>query len=158
MLHYAGHSVSFQEVPDEVSLVILIADCPHRCKGCHSPELREKTNIDLATKLPELIDEYSDAITCVCFMGDGQDAESLKSLADYVHACGYNTAVYSGNYTAWVDYFPFFDYYKCGPYDEKLGGLDSPSTNQFMLKLTVDIESSNWWFEDITYRFQRSND
>ena len=35
-LHYTTEQITFQEVPNEISLSFLIAGCPLRCKGCHS--------------------------------------------------------------------------------------------------------------------------
>lgn len=157
MLHYKGHTVSFQEVPDEVSLVILIGDCPHRCVHCHSPDLWTQSGISVKEKLDQLIDEYADAITCVCFMGDGQDDNELFWCADHVKNRGFKTALYSGYYDAYIFGEPYFDYIKGGPYKEKRGGLDNPNTNQYMLKRIIGSDGK-YTFEDITYRFQRSND
>ena len=156
MLYCAGYTVSFQEVPDEVSLVLLIADCPHSCKGCHSPNLRKPEGFDLENCINDILDEYGDAITCVCFMGEGRDPPALLRCNNLAKKRGYKTAIYSGFTNAWQIYMPYFDYYKCGPYIEAKGGLDNPNTNQFMLRLKV--VDGDWTFDDITYRFQRSND
>ena len=41
MLKYVDTLVSFQEVPDEISLCINISNCPCHCDGCHSPYLAD---------------------------------------------------------------------------------------------------------------------
>lgn len=156
MLHYKGHTVSFQEVPDEVSLVILIGDCPHRCPGCHSPELWTQSGISVKDKLDELIAQYVDAITCVCFMGEGQDDQDLLWCADHARGLGFKTAIYSGYLDAHVFYYPHFDYYKCGSWKQDRGGLDNPDSNQFMMKLIVDPETGRHYLTDITSRFYHS--
>lgn len=155
MLYYKGRTVSFQEVPDEVSLVILISNCPHRCPGCHSPDLWKAEGRDLEEDLDSLIDEYENAITCVCFMGDGQDEKALLRCADRVHERGLKTAVYSGYDNAHRMYFPHFDYCKTGRYIELLGGLDKKTTNQRMFKITKQ-HHDEYLMEDITDVFWQS--
>ena len=43
-LHYTTEQITFQEVPNEISLSFLIAGCPLRCKGCHSADSWRITN------------------------------------------------------------------------------------------------------------------
>lgn len=37
-LHYTTEQITFQEVPNEISLSFLITGCPLKCKGCHSAD------------------------------------------------------------------------------------------------------------------------
>lgn len=37
-LYYTTEQITFQEVPNEISLSFLIAGCPLKCKGCHSAD------------------------------------------------------------------------------------------------------------------------
>ena len=134
MIKYTGHYITFQEVPNEISLVLTISGCPYHCPGCHSPWLQQDTGDPLTTQvLFGLMAQYSDAITCVCFMGDGGEIATLYNLIEFVHDCGYKVCVYSGMrdlppllgpHSFWPDYL------KAGPYIESLGGLDHPTTNQ----------------------------
>lgn len=141
MLYCQGYTVSFQEVPDEVSLVFLIADCPHRCPGCHSPSLREQTGEDLEVLLPQVIAVYRRAVSCVCFMGEGRDKEAMERCARYVKSWGLRTAIYQGLDGLGDWDFTLFDYIKFGPYIESRGGLDKPTTNQVMMRIECDPEN-----------------
>lgn len=153
MLYYQGYTVSFQEVPDEISLVIEIADCPYKCPGCHSPELQKSAGRDLKIDIVSIIREYSDVITCVCLMGTGRDQKSVIDIANLVHDLGFKAAVYTGS-NRWGKLAKHFDYVKYGPYVEKLGGLDSPNTNQHMIKV-ISRGIFGFTYEDITDKFKR---
>ncbi len=140
MLKFASYDIVFQEVPDEVSLAINISACPNHCPGCHSPHLQEDIGTPLdETVLADLLDTYQGAITCVCFMGGDIDSKAVEELAYFVKQ-------QTGNHikTAWYSGKPnlpqncnlsYFDFIKLGPYIEKYGGLDSPSTNQKFYKI-----------------------
>ncbi len=144
MLKYQGCAVTFQEVPDEVSLCINIASCPYHCKGCHSPELQTDKGEELTYNVFfSLLNRYKDEITCVCFMGDGGDFEAVAKLANEVRV-PLKTCLYTGAELKNIpsEVLNVFDYIKAGPYIESLGGLDSPTTNQMM-------------FKNITKAFQR---
>ena len=134
-MKYVNYSIVFREVPDEVTLAINLSNCPHRCKGCHSPYLREDIGelLDFDA-LDGLLDKYGDAVTCICFMGGDASPKEVERCAVYVrHRSNGRLKIgwYSGN-----DKFPEscslqnFDYIKLGAYIEHLGGLDSKTTNQ----------------------------
>lgn len=155
MLKFIETSIVFQEVPDEISLAISITGCPNHCPDCHSKYLWEDTGSVLdETVLDSYITAYRDGITCVCFMGGDGDKHEVYRLAKYVKDTypGMKTAWYSGSREIDND-FPWsdFDYVKIGPYIQKYGPLDSPNTNQYMLRKT----SKKTW-EDITHVFYRN--
>lgn len=156
MLYYQGYSVSFQEVPDEVSLVVLVADCPHRCEGCHSPMLQRAVGYNLETDLRKLIADYDGAITCVCLMGEGRDRAALIRCAEIIRECDLKSAIYigSGEKDA-LDLALYFDYVKYGPYIAERGGLDNPNTNQHMIHVTKRFGNAGIDFEEITWKFQQ---
>ena len=162
MLYYHGYTASFQEVPDEISLVVLVADCPHRCKGCHSPELQRREGKDLELCLDSVIDQYADVITCVCLMGEGQDDEALKRCAATINKRGFKSAIYIGaGEQRGLELAQYFDYVKYGQYIEELGGLKNPNTNQHMIEVTKRFTDSfgnpsGIDFKDITYKFQKN--
>lgn len=158
-LKYLGHSIVFQEVPDEVTLAINISGCPHKCVGCHSKYLWEYKGRYISDDLSGLIEKYKGLITCICFMGGDQNQKELVDLLTNVRLHGLKTALYTG-----ADSMNILDiavlnnleYCKIGHYDSMRGGLDNSNTNQKMFKWNYD---ANKW-DDITYKFLKghSND
>lgn len=156
MVKYCGSHIAFQEVPNEVSLILSITNCPNNCDGCHSPWLRADIGNELSVgEIRYMLDGYPGGITCVCFMGTGKEPKELAPLVLSVHRSGYKVCIYDGNDTPDLltylqsmgeDYLP--EYYKFGSYKKELGGLDSPITNQRMLKLwpTHQYEDITSWF------------
>ena len=69
MLKYVDTLVSFQEVPDEITLCINISNCPCHCEGCHSAYLAEDigTPLNWNALLYDLIPNNK-GITCICFI------------------------------------------------------------------------------------------
>lgn len=165
MIYLQGHAVTFQEVPNEITLVLLIGDCPHRCKGCHSPTMQKPEGKDLLTIINTLLNKYGDVITCVCFMGEGQDFKALFSAIKDVKRLGYKVCLYTGYYFGelvqairsedpkLLPALKNIDYVKEGPYIESLGGLDSPTTNQRMCKLMN--HNQYYLLVDMTWRFRK---
>lgn len=149
-LKYLGHSIVFQEVPDEVTLAINISGCPHKCEGCHSKYLWEYEGGFISDDLEWLIEHYKGLITCVCFMGGDQNISELINLSFIIKQHNLKVALYSGADDDGIHFYSWckwFDYVKVGHYDKTLGGLNQKTTNQKMYK-HVDGE-----WEDITYRF-----
>ncbi len=152
-LKYLGYSIVFQEVPDEVTLVINISGCPHKCEGCHSKYLWEYEGNYVSDDLEKLIKQYEGLITCVCFMGGDQNLGDLYRCIQQVKDNGLKVAIYTGldNVMLLSTIIQKSDYIKYGHYDTNLGGLNNPKTNQKMIKF--NHETSQW--EDITYKFQK---
>lgn len=155
MIKYTGHYVTFQEVPDEVSLMLTISNCLGTCEGCHSPWLREDIGDDLEKDLPILLGRYGNAVSCVCFMGEGNDRDALRRCISTVHEIGIRTALYTGRddvdvtNPSQMTQYAYPDYIKTGSYQKDLGGLDNPTTNQRMYR----YQSSG--YKDITERFRK---
>lgn len=156
-LKYLGYSVVFQEVPDEVTLAINISGCPHKCVGCHSKYLWEYKGNYISDDLDGLIEKYKGLISCVCFMGGDQNQDELTDLLICIKKYKLKTALYTG-YDSMMNLdfgmLKNLDYCKIGHYDSVCGGLDSPNTNQQMLKWNAD--AIEW--EDITYRFLKDKE
>ena len=154
MLKYANYDIVFQEVTDEVTLAINISNCPNQCVGCHSLYLWEDKGEALDKEsLDKLVDEYQTGITCVCFMGGDAEPYDVANLAMHIKNKYKNikTAWYSGrNELPEAFHAETFDYIKTGRYDEKLGPLNSLTTNQRMIKRLADGR-----IKDITSRFQK---
>ena len=155
MIKYTTAEVVFEEIPDEVTLAINISNCQNHCVGCHSPELRGDIGEELTMdKLKELI-SANGGITCVCFMGEGNDRQAIVKLAEYVKAeIELKTAIYLGiDYTP-QEYLGKFDYIKTGPYIPECGPLNKETTNQRMVEynLAKGLVPS-WYSRDITHKF-----
>ena len=149
MLKFVSCDVVFREVPDEVTLAINLSQCPNRCQGCHSPWLREDTGRELSPEvLDEIVGTYGQAVTCICFMGGDAAPFEVAALASRLRP-RFKTAWYSGK-AQLPEAFPIqsLDYVKLGPYVEKLGPLDKPTTNQRMYSVGPDGALT-----DITPRF-----
>ena len=142
MLKCYSYDIVCQEIPDEITLAVNISCCPNRCPGCHSPWLWEDSG-ELMTEdmLSALIDRYSSAITCFCFMGGDAMPYEVERLAKWIRIKypEIKTAWYSGqeNIPETFD-IKTLDYIKLGPYIQSLGGLKSPTTNQALYKVSKD--------------------
>ncbi len=154
MLKYTDYDIVFQEIPNEVTLAINLSNCPHNCKGCHSPQLM----LDIGEQLNEkvinrLLDRYGTMITCVCFMGGDASPCEVEHLAAFVQKTSHGrlkTGWYSGREklldNCKVENFNFI---KLGAYKERLGGLNSKTTNQRLFRI------NGTEFEDITFLMQQ---
>lgn len=149
-LKYLGRSIVFEEVPTEISLCINISGCPYKCKGCHSPYLWEYKGRYISDDIEALLERY-DGITCVCFMGGEQNPQELNFLIDYIHSKKIKVCLYTGSDTIPENIYGL-DYLKIGHYDEKLGGLDKPATNQRFYIVHNDKE-----YFDMTILFRKEN-
>ena len=130
MTKYTDYYVTFQEIPDEISLTFTISNCQFNCFGCHSPWLSQDVGKDLSADIDEVLLKYKDMYSCVCFMGEGNDVESLLRLLPKIKV---KTAIYSGSDII-QDWMYNFDYIKVGKYIKELGGLDSGKSNQKLYK------------------------
>ena len=152
MLKYVDTLVSFQEIPDEISLCINISNCPNNCPGCHSSYLKDDVGIPLTyVELMYLISQ-NQGISCVCFMGGDKEPWEVQRLAQRVKEEGLKAAWYSGKSEIPEDIrLVNFDYVKLGPYMEEKGPLNSRTTNQVMYK--IDHVADKPFVVDITSRF-----
>ena len=147
MIKYLNTMVTFAEIPVEVTLSRNLTNCQNKCPGCHSPELRENIGTELTKdELNNLINKNK-GVSCVLFMGEGNDREALIELAKHVKSLGLKPGLYSGAESVPESVWEVFDYIKIGPYIEKLGPLNKETTNQRLYKRT----DSGW--EDITKMF-----
>lgn len=139
MLKYDTYGIVYRELPGEVALSFSITNCPHLCKGCHSPHLRKNIGTDIKEIYP-IIDKYKRHITAICFLGHGAEdhieefTEELKNIKEKYPEIV--LGVYSGFDYMFPEIKEQVKYYKVGRYIAALGGLDSPTTNQILHKLT----------------------
>lgn len=151
MLKYTDYDIVFQEIPDETTLAINLSLCPNRCPGCHSPLLWQDVGEELnEAAIDQLLQRYGSAVTCVSLMGGDNDTEAVDRLAQYIRSKGKKAGWYSGKQALPHSFCAaHFDYVKTGPYIEQLGGLDKPTTNQRLYKITGSE------MHDITSRMQK---
>lgn len=154
-------SVVLEEIPDRVSLAVEISNCRGNCPGCHSPFLKEDIGAELTPARIEALVQDNFGVNCFLFLGEGQDVETLCSLAAHVRALGLAPAVYSGRSEVDEAIWAAFDYVKVGPYRQELGPLNRPTTNQRLYRALAPDEAfagpltehAGRRFADITARF-----
>lgn len=157
MLKYHSTFIGFREVPDEISLCINISGCKNNCKGCHSAFLQEDIGTSLSRKSLSKLIQDNEGVTCVAFMGGDHITNRIIDLAHFIKCEFKNLKVawYSGRNklpeSICICKF-LFDYIKIGRYEESLGPLDSPTTNQKMFKVDHDNDDL---LIDITYKFKK---
>ena len=144
-------AITASEVPGEISICYEISGCKHRCRGCHSPYLWKNIGSPLSGVVRNTLRQYADYITCVCFMGGEWNYKQINNIASWIKSeyPHLKLCIYSGGNDDCRELFPEFEYVKFGSYKEKLGGLDSPITNQKM------FYKNKSGYTDITYRFQK---
>ena len=137
MIKFTDTQVVFEEIPDEITLAVNISNCQNNCIGCHSAYLKQNIGKELTENAVDELIAKNEGITCFCFMGEGNDAESLKELILYIKGKYSNLKIglYSGREN--VDenfYWENLDYLKIGPYIPECGPLNKSTTNQRLYK------------------------
>lgn len=159
MLRYYDYAVVFAEIPDEITLAINITGCPHMCKGCHSPHLRDnKLGKDLYPEVIDALVKNHPDVTCICFMGGDNDPSAVQEVAAYikdVHKL--KVGMYSGNDSLDTGLVGTLDYYKVGSYQAERGPLNKRTTNQRLYKITHNREKGEMCIENITSRFWKDS-
>lgn len=156
MLKYLNGTIVMQEVPDEVSLAIVISGCIHKCPDCHSKYSWEDKGQPLLEHLPIILQQYKKYITCLCLMGGDQDQFELLSVVKQAHDAGLKTCLYSGyDEMSQINrnLLDELDYLKLGKFDKEKGPLNSATTNQKMFKKEYSPFGDEEVWIDITDRF-----
>ena len=149
MIKFKDSYIVFEEIPDRVSLAVNITNCQNNCIGCHSPELRLNSGIELTEEeIDKLINENY-GIDCFLFMGEGKYRVRLLELAKYIkHNYNLKVAIYSGRNNVESDFYEVFDYIKVGEYKEEYGPLNKETTNQRLYEIitnnVIDITNKFW--------------
>lgn len=146
-MKYLTKQVVFQEVPDEITLSYLITGCELGCPGCHSKDAQNSgagKDLTLEVLTSDLV-KYKNWISCVCFMGGEWEPETLSKFLKLIKLNGLKTSLYTGQESISSILLHELDYLKTGKYISRLGGLDSPETNQKLYNLNTG--------ECLNYRF-----
>jgi anaerobic ribonucleoside-triphosphate reductase activating protein len=136
-MNYDKLDIVFQEVPNEISLVIRFTGCPLACKGCHSENVKSAKGEYLTlVDFKSILNRNKHNVSCILFMGGEWNSE-LVDYIDLAAESGFKTCLYTGL----VDVHPKLKrnltYLKTGPWIESRGGLDSVDTNQVFRDLTT---------------------
>ena len=163
MLYYSYPQIQFQEVPDEISLSLSLSGCDLHCKGCHSQETWDpKFGKPLTNEEINKLLKRHKHISCVLLYGGEWDFEDLNRIINYIkeNYPHLKIAFYTGRTLDFPkftkDFLKKLDYIKVGPYIEKLGALNSPTTNQrfYVLKNGEIIkDKTSWFYEGRNKRF-----
>lgn len=139
-MKYLTEQIVFQEIPSEISLAFEITNCPRSCRGCHTPELQGDCGEVLTIqKFDQICEKYAAydgkfIFTCVLFMGGEQHTE-INEFLEHCRKLGLKTALYTGANSVALDVLKNLDYVKLGEYNEALGALGQPNTNQVLFQL-----------------------
>jgi anaerobic ribonucleoside-triphosphate reductase activating protein len=139
-MKYSSVQLTFQEVPEEISLCFLITGCQLKCPGCHSADAWDaRQGVELsASHFLELLDKYQSAITCVCFLGGEWQEEELKILCRTAQERGLLTCLYTGLDDVSESLKSVLDFLKTGRFIMEKGGLSSSTTNQKFIDLRTN--------------------
>ncbi|QVK21519.1 4Fe-4S cluster-binding domain-containing protein [Mycoplasmatota bacterium] len=137
-MNYYDFKITFNEIPQEISIVFSITGCGGKCFGCHSEFLHDRDNgnkLELDMYKSILSDNQSLATT-VLFLGGEWEVDLIEYLK-IAKKFGYKTALYtSSNYRDITFRLKYsLDYLKVGKYIDGLGGLESVLTNQKLIRL-----------------------
>lgn len=138
-MRYLTDQITFLEIPDEISLSLLITGCSLKCPGCHSADAWNGNNgkiLDL-TALEKLIEPYQNALTCVLFLGGEWHQNELISLLQFCRLKNLKTALYTGLDEISPEIKANLDFIKTGSWKHSLGGLDNPNTNQKLINIAT---------------------
>lgn len=150
-MRYHKYSVTFNEIPQEISLVFSITGCGGTCIGCHSPFLHDPTNGHYLSFdfYKELLDKYQSNVTTVLFLGGEWYEDDLNEMLKEAKHRNLKTALYTNKEFKDVPRKLKYNltYLKVGKYIKGLGGLESVITNQKLYRLKPkkeDITNLFW--------------
>ena len=140
MILFESVTTSLLEVPNRVSLIFNLSKCPLRCKGCHSPELRQAIGEPLTVEVfQKYLQKYDGLVNCICFMGGDLrgDEDHFVQLLEVCQEKNIEVCIYTGLTEVFVPakIKSLVRFLKVGPYSASRGGLESVETNQIFLDL-----------------------
>jgi len=139
-MFFYDFQIALQEVPGEISLCFSIAGCEIHCEGCHSPFLWKEENGKLLTKknYDKLLNQYQDFASCVLFMGGEWHEQELIQFLKSAKEKSFKTCLYTGEEAVSKSLLNELTFIKTGKWLQKLGGLDSPATNQKFKEISTN--------------------
>lgn len=136
-MNYSEIEIVLQEVPGEISICFTITGCQLRCKGCHSPHLWNAENGEKLTSeiYFKTLNTYQNFASCVLFMGGEWHPEELIEYLKIAQNMGYKTCLYTGLKSVNRSILSHLTWVKTGAWNENVGGLESPITNQHFIEV-----------------------
>lgn len=87
----------------------------------------------------EIIKKYYNYVSCVCFLG-GEWEHEFEQLVNICKKYNLTTCLYTGiDSLEKVPAKELLDFIKIGHYNEALGGLDNPNTNQQFIEMKTGL-------------------
>ena len=139
-MFFYDFQIALQEVPGEISLCFSIAGCKIHCDGCHSPFLWKEENGELLTNknFDKLLNQYQNFASCVLFMGGEWHEKELIQFLRLAKEKKFKTCLYTGEEAVSNEVLTELTFIKTGKWLQKLGGLDSPATNQKFKEISTN--------------------
>lgn len=145
-MRYYGSDVVLADVPGEISLAFAIVGCRLNCRACFWQELESAPTYELNDELfASILERYHGLVSCILFYGGEWHPLELEGKLQIAQQLGFKTCLYTGLSKVKLSILKHLDYLKTGAYQEKLGGLASPITNQKF----INVKSG----EDLTALF-----
>ena len=154
-------TVTLNELPNHIAVAIEMGNCKQRCKGCHSEwlsiPLPKSAWMELETVMHEVNKHVKNGADAIVIMGGTNNGIPLKDLIEAINILSHYAPIglYSGLPVKAAIHEVLkeeakLSFLKVGDYKEKLGGLDSKTTNQIFYTKNYDGE-----WEDTTFMFQK---
>lgn len=140
-MRYYACDVNLVDVPNEISLSFAIVGCPLHCKGCFWQSLKASSGklLDEQTYQQQIL-SYKNYLSCILFYGGEWHSEELISYLKIARQYNLKTCLYTGLQYIDANIYQHLDYLKTGAYSEKLGGLNSITTNQRFYDIKNDAD------------------
>ena len=146
-MRYYGIDVVLTDVPGEISLAFAMVGCRLNCSGCFWQELKSAPTHELSDELfTSTLQSYQGLVSCVLFYGGEWQPLELICKLKIAQQLGFKTCLYTGLKQVKASILKHLDYLKTGAYQEELGGLFSPTTNQRFINVNSreDLTALFW--------------
>lgn len=158
-------AVSLNEIPDHIAIAIELGNCKQKCKGCHSPWNGRTLNYKCWTELEDILYQVNSQIkkgaNAIVLMGGTNNNIPVENLIEAINVLGCYAPIglYSGlpdsaDIHKVLKTYTKLQWLKTGSYDAKLGGLDSPTTNQKFWEYDYD---NMVWVDETCLFYQRKD-
>lgn len=152
-----SYGITLTEIPDHITLFLEFGNCKLKCKGCHSENLWEPVEKQMSyTEIYEIVKRYQGlGANAIVLMGGTTNGVQMGDLGELITMLKNNfgncVGLFSGlkKLESHNEFLCYLRWLKVGPYEESLGGLSSPLTNQRFYEIINNVPV------DKTYLFRR---